>query len=124
MLSISYENFEIWQERRVLLLLIYKITNLFPPNDTICLKEQLQENGEGILAHIVRSMRHSPVPINLDDLNISVQSLYELEKCLKKAYQNHLLKSNEFNQLKYKTKTIQTGLSHFIARKTENVINN
>lgn len=123
MLSISYENFEIWQECRLLLLLIYKITNLFPSN-TICLKEQLQENGVGILAHIVRSMRHTPVPINLDDLNISVQSLCELEKCLKKAYQNHLLKSNEFNQLKYKTKTIQTGLSHFIARKTENVINN
>lgn len=90
MLSASYENFEIWQECRVLLLLIYKITNLFPSNDTICLKEQLQENGVGILAHIVRSMRHTPVPANLDDLNISVQSLDELEKCLKKAYQNHL----------------------------------
>ncbi|MBN2091671.1 four helix bundle protein [candidate division KSB1 bacterium] len=124
MLPVNHENFQIWQECRLLLLLIYKSTAFFPKKDAICLKNKLQDDCVGILAHLVRSMRSAPAQINLVELNNSVQSLQELEKCLNKAYQNHLLKFVEFNQLKNKANKLQIHLSHFIGDRSQKAINN
>lgn len=124
MLPANQENFQIWRECRLLLLLIYKITELFPQNTTICLKDQLQDNCVEILANIVRSMRRYPNQLNLDDLEISIKSLHELEKCLKKAYKYHMLKISEFNQLKNKTDIIHASLLYFMERRAQKIINN
>jgi hypothetical protein len=72
MLPTSHENFNIWQECRLLLLFIYKITAIFPQNAKICLKAQLEERCVDILANIVRNFGNSDSGINLNDLKISI----------------------------------------------------
>ena len=116
----DFRELNVWKKSRCLLLLVYKITEIFPNNKFPGLTNQLRNSCVDILANITRAFSVKKYEEITRFLQSSIGSVKKLELQIRKAYDHHFINNLDYGYLNHKTKEISKLLKYSITNlKTE-----
>jgi len=106
---------KVWLKSRYLLLAIYKITEMFPGNDSSKLKSQIRKSCIAIPANISRGFSGYKTKDLRHFVGISLNSTSELENQLQYAHDRHFLDNSEYKKLTKETDDIKDMLTAILS---------
>ncbi|WP_264529422.1 four helix bundle protein [Flavobacterium sp. N502540] len=91
MYTFSFEKLEVWQNARMFILDIYKLTDTFPPNELFGITSQIKRSSSSIATNIAEGTSRNTNKDKAHFLTISYSSAMETL--------NHLIISRDLNYL-------------------------
>jgi four helix bundle protein len=91
MYTFSFEKLEVWQNARMFILDIYKLTSTFPPNELFGITSQIKRSSSSIATNIAEGTSRNTNKDKAHFLTISYSSAMETL--------NHLIISRDLNYL-------------------------
>lgn len=119
MTHLSSEKYQIWQQSRQLLMMIYKITEVFSAANTICLCQRLQNKAVAMTAHLLKGLDALQNEQMLAYCHLSLQDILDLKGCVQKAFECHLIQHPDYLQLTHELRVIETGLKVLLGESGE-----
>ena len=118
----SFTDLKVWQEAYQLVLLVYKITKLFPKEETYSLIDQMRRAAASITANIAEGFGRQTYKEKLQFYYMSQGSLIELKNFILIANGVGYLKEKDYQLLVEKANFTHQLLQGFI-QKTKSFIN-
>ena len=115
----SFTDLEVWREGHKLVLMIYKLTKIFPKEETFGLVSQLRRAAISITSNVAEGFARSSFKEKLQFYSISRGSLVELQNQLLIAKDITYLDDTNFNQLTNQSIIVHKLLNAFIRRTRE-----
>jgi four helix bundle protein len=118
----SFTDLDVWKEGHKLVLMVYKVTRLFPKTETYLLVDQMRRSASSITANIAEGFGRQTYREKLQFYYLSQGSLNELKNFLLIAKDIGYVEQKDFNLLAEQanlTHKILQGLLH----KTKSLIN-
>lgn len=75
----GYRNLILWQEAKLLAVLVYKMTEKFPASEKYGLTSQMRRAAISVMSQIAEGWLRSSIKVKLNYLEIAMGSLMELE---------------------------------------------
>lgn len=111
----GYHRLLIWQKAKLLVKIIYKITEKFPKSEEYALTSQIRRAAISIVLNIVEGHRRRESKKEfLRFLLISDGSLAEVEACLELCLDLNLINKNEFDMAEDVRRELASMLTSFV----------
>jgi len=110
----GYRRLKIWQESHKLVIIVYKITKVFPKNETYCLVSQMRRAAISVVANIVEGHARRTNKDFLRFLYISNASLVELEYFLQLSLELGFINKEKFDKVDNQRVVVGNLLNGFI----------
>ena len=74
----GFEKLQVWQDTRILIVHIYKVTNLFPSSEKFCLTNQIRRASISVLSNLAEGSGRNTSKDQAQFYQIAYSSLLEL----------------------------------------------
>ena len=118
----SFTDLNVWREGHKLVLMVYKLTKLFPKSETYLLVDQMRRAASSITANIAEGFGRQTYKEKLQFYYLAQGSLSELKNFLLIARDVGYLKDDDFNVLVEQANLTHKLLQGFL-QKTKTFIN-
>ena len=115
----SYKELEVWQKGIELTMMIYKVTQSFPPEEKFGLTSQLRRSAVSIPSNIAEGWGRGSTKEYIHFLLIARGSLMELETQVIISLKLNYIKTEQCKSIEEKTNSILMMLNKLISRLKE-----
>ncbi len=110
----TFRDLLVWQKSMSFVTEIYKISKLFPKEETFGLTSQLRRSAVSIPSNISEGYGREGVKDYLRFLNIAIASLFELQTQVEIAFNLEYINKDKFDEMYELSREIERMLSSFI----------
>jgi len=112
----SYRDLIVWQKSMSLVTQIYKITKLFPRDETYGLVVQIRRSSVSIPSNIAEGYGRNSTDDYIRFLRFAVSSLYEVQTQLEISMNIGYISKNDFEKLFAGSKEIERMLNSLVSK--------
>lgn len=112
----NFRNYEVWQNAKELVKLLYKHTIIFPETEKFGLVNQIRRAAVSIPANIAEGAGRRTEKDFRNFLYVSLGSAFELETLIELSYDLGFIDKDNYNSITEKVNHVQRQLNSFIQR--------